>query len=163
MCFAGRRRTAPSAPSTAAPPPVAAPIPGAPVPPTVTPAPPVTAAVSPPPPRRKRRPAGGEPDLPANIPQPLYCPNIDEAPPEADIVLHCVLRPDLSASKVLLFYRGAGKETFSSAPATKLPAGWYRATIPGRVMEGRSLQYYLEARDSAGEPIANRDGLGWEH
>jgi hypothetical protein len=105
--------------------------------------------------RKRRRGPGAEPDLPATIPQPLYCPSADEAPPEEDIVLHCVLRPDLSASKVMVFYRPAGRETFASSGATRSPAGWYRATIPGRVVEGRSLQYYLEARDDKGNAVAN--------
>jgi hypothetical protein len=125
------------------------PAPGA---PAVAPAPSPPAPVA----RRKRRKGPGEePDLPANIPQPLYCPSVDEAPPEEDIVLHCVLRPDLAATKVMVFFRPAGQETFSSSGATRSPAGWYRATIPGRVVEGRSLQYYLEARDPKGNPVAN--------
>jgi hypothetical protein len=120
--------------------------------PVAAPEPPAAAPVAR---RKRRRGPGEEPDLPANIPQPLYCPSVDEAPPEEDIVLHCVLRPDLTATKVMMFYRPAGKETFSSSGATRSPAGWYRATIPGRVVEGRSLQYYLEARDPSGNAVAN--------
>ena len=140
---------APPSAVSSLPPPVAVPIP--PPPGAAAAAAPAAAA----PPRRRRRRPGTDPDLPANIPQPLYCPNLDVAPPEEDIVLHCVLGPDLTATRVLLFYRGAGKEKFTSAPTTRSAAGWYRATIPGKEVQPRSLQYYLEARDSTDQPVAN--------
>jgi hypothetical protein len=138
------------APPAAPPSPAAGPPAGAPAVASTT-----EAAPAQPPPRRRRKRSSEEPDLPANIPRPLFCPVPDEAPPEEDIVLYCVMQPEVKANKVVLRYRGPGEEKFSTASTSKTAGGWYRVVIPGRAVSGKSMQYYVEARDAAGEPVAN--------
>lgn len=110
---------------------------------------------APPPPPRKRRRGADEPDLPATIPTPLYCPNPYEAPPEEQIALRCVTRPDVQVARVLLFYRPPGTEKFEVVPSIRSPKGWYNASIPAKVVKGKLLQYYFEARDGADKPSGN--------
>jgi hypothetical protein len=145
---------APKPAPKAAPPPPPPPKP-APPPPPVAKAPPPP----PPPPAPEPEPApeakDDEPDLPANLPTPLYCPNPDEAPPGEAIVLRCVANPTLVVAKVLLYYRLPGGENFSQVPAQKSPKGWYIGTIPSDAATGRSLQYYFEARDSGAKEVAS--------
>jgi hypothetical protein len=118
----------------------------------------------PPPPKPKRkRNTGTEPDLPANIPQPLYCPNMDEAPPEENVVFYCVLSPELEArtevKKVTLFYRSGGAERWTSATTRRSELGWWKAVLPGDAVTGKSVQFYLDAKDPAGKSVghAGRD------
>jgi hypothetical protein len=87
-----------------------------------------------------------EPDLPAAVPQPLYCPTPEVAPPSAEIALRCVPRPGVAVGKMMLFYRSAGKEEFTSVPMTRSHKGWYSGLVPASAVVGRSLQYYVEAR-----------------
>jgi hypothetical protein len=90
-----------------------------------------------------------DPDLPASIPQPLFCPNPDEAPPSQQIALRCVIQPDLQVARVVLFYRTPGGERFTIVPTVRSPKGWYSGIIPSEAATGKSLQYYFEARDSS--------------
>src|SRR5439155_18916196 len=55
-------------------------------------------------------------------------------------------------SRVFLFYRPGGQEDFVSAPMSQIGSEW-TGTIPGEAMEGKAVQYYLEARDSRGRPV----------
>jgi hypothetical protein len=96
--------------------------------------------------KRKRATAEEEPDLPATVPQPVYCPVPDEAPPESDISLACVPRPGVDVAKMVLFYRSAGSETFNAVDMTRSPKGWYRGVVPANAVVGKSLQYYVEAQ-----------------
>jgi hypothetical protein len=80
------------------------------------------------------------------VPQPIYCPTPDEAPPAAEIALRCVPRPGVAVSKMVLFYRSAGKEEFTSVPMTRSHKGWYSGFVPANAVVGRSLQYYVEAQ-----------------
>ena len=96
----------------------------------------------------KERPAADdeEPDLPANVPQPLYCPTPDEAPPASEIALRCVPRPGVSFARIVLFYRSAGSETFTPVPMVRSRKGWYSGMVPASAVIGKSLQYYVEAQ-----------------
>ncbi len=107
------------------------------------------------PPARKRRGGPEEPDLPASIPQPLYCPNPDEAPPSTQIALRCVVQPELAIARVLLFYRLPGGEKFTLVPTLRSPKGWFNGIIPAAAVEGKSLQYYFEARDASDKVAAS--------
>jgi hypothetical protein len=150
---------APGSPSRSAPAEVAS----APATPPTAPVPdasPAPAKVAVAPARRPTRRRGPEePDLPARVPQPVYCPTPDEAPPSEKITLNCVLQPAVSASKVLLYYRVPGAEHFTSASTVRSSKGWYRGVIPADVVQGRSLHYYVEARDATNEVVgsAGRD------
>jgi hypothetical protein len=100
-------------------------------------------------------PEDEEPDLPATVPQPIYCPTPDEAPPEAEIALRCVPRPGVSIGKMVLFYRSAGKEEFVSVPMTRSHKGWYSGLVPASAVVGKSLQYYVEAQATNKKTTSN--------
>jgi hypothetical protein len=112
-------------------------------PPAEKPAPPAEKAVAA---HQAAAPDDEEPDLPANVPQPLYCPVPDEAPPSSEIALRCVPRPGVSFSKIVLFYRSAGSESFTTVPMVKSRKGWYSGMVPANAVVGRTLQYYVEAQ-----------------
>jgi tetratricopeptide (TPR) repeat protein len=86
-----------------------------------------------------------EPDPPANLPQPLYCPAPEEAPPEAAVPMRCVSSPSVPVSSMVLFYRPAGSESFTRVPMVRSRKGWYRGVVPASALIGRTLQYYVEA------------------
>jgi hypothetical protein len=97
-----------------------------------------------------------EPDLPADIPQPLYCPAPDEAPPETEVVLRCVTQPGLRLARLLLYYRPPGTETFTEVAMSRSSKGWYTGVVPSQATSGTSLQYYVEAKGgAAGAGLAN--------
>jgi hypothetical protein len=136
-------------------------------PPVAVVAPPKKPAAPPPEAKPKEPPAeptrssakseGGpeEPDLPASIAQPLYCPNPDEAAPGEPVTLRCVTQPGLSVARVLLYYRPAGDEKFASASTTRSPKGWYTGVVPAEAASGKAIQYYFEARDATDTASGN--------
>jgi hypothetical protein len=143
---------------TAATPKPAAAAPPAPKPAPPPPSPPVEAKAKespeePPPPKSEGN--SDDPDLPASIPQPLYCPNPDEAPPGERIALRCVTQPNLSVARVLLYYRAVGDEKFASVRTARSAKGWYSGVVPPEATGGKALQYYFEARDASDEVAGN--------
>jgi tetratricopeptide (TPR) repeat protein len=96
---------------------------------------------------KKRLPSDNEePDLPANIPQPLFCAAPEEIPPESEIPLRCVTQPQITFGRMIMYYRPAGTETFTPVPMVRSRKGWYLGTVPAKATEGKSLQYYVEAQ-----------------
>jgi hypothetical protein len=97
-------------------------------------------------PAEERRPRadGEEPDLPANIPDDLYCPVPEQTPPDEPLTLRCVLRPGVRAGRLTLHYRPAGSETFTDVPMARSRKGWFRGVVPASAATGKSLQYYVE-------------------
>jgi hypothetical protein len=90
-----------------------------------------------------------EPDLPASVPQPLYCPTPMEGPPAADVRLHCLTQADVRAKKIVLYYRPGDGEQYTPVRMSRTKKGWYSAIIPARQVTGNSLQFYFEARTDA--------------
>lgn len=98
-------------------------------------------------PRPKRREAGGELGID-------HSP-IDEAPAGEDIPIQAQLKLGMQAAKVLVFYRTGHKE-FTSIPMQREEVtGAWKARIPGASVTGRSVQYYIEARDAQDRPIVD--------
>jgi hypothetical protein len=89
-----------------------------------------------------------DPDLPARIPAPLYCPLPFEIPPGQDMVVRCLTQKQQRKSAATLYYRpeGAASEDFIAMPMSRSPKGWLQATIPGEVIKNKSLGYYVQAR-----------------
>jgi hypothetical protein len=90
-----------------------------------------------------------EPDFPANLSQPLYCPIPDEAPPAAEVPMRCMSARGLAVSSMVLFYRPAGSENFTSVPMVRSRKGWYQGVVPASALVGKTLQYYVEAHGPA--------------
>ena len=81
-------------------------------------------------PAEERRPRadGEDPDLPANIPQDLYCPVPDQTPPDEPLTLRCVLRPGVRAGRLTLHYRPGGQRELHRRAHGPLAQG----LVPGR-------------------------------
>jgi hypothetical protein len=177
--FSAAQKLAKPKPVTAAPPPPPPPPPKPapvvetpPAPPRpVTPAPPPASAaprrgalpaegdVPPPPPppsasEKEEDDDSGEPDLPVHI-NALDCPTSDETPPNKGVSVRCASAPELNAAAVVLFYRESGREDFVMAGMKKTPKGWFVGRIPRRVVTGKAVQFYFEARDRSGKAIAS--------
>ena len=98
-------------------------------------------------PRPKRRETAGEVGID-------HSP-IDESLAGEDIAIQAQLKPGMQASKMLVFYRTGHKE-FTSIPMQREEAtGAWKARIPGASVTGRSVQYYIEARDAQDRPIVD--------
>ncbi|HEY0707440.1 MAG TPA: tetratricopeptide repeat protein [Polyangia bacterium] len=95
------------------------------------------------------------PPLPAQIPQPLYCPTPDQGPPGQEVPLFCVTQPELTPQKVVAYFRPGGGEAYTAVPMDKSPTGWLSAIVPAKQVKGRSLQVYFEAHDDTGNVAAN--------
>jgi hypothetical protein len=109
-------------------------------------------------PRKKRhRDSDEEPDLPAHI-GALDCPEPDEAIIDKSLTLRCALNPSLPVASVYLMYRAPGKEEYNEVLMTKTPKGWLEAKIPKKAVNGKSIQFYFEGRNSANKPVVANGG-----
>jgi hypothetical protein len=77
---------------------------------------------------------------------------VDEGKAGIDVQIKAQLGADVPPSRLFLFYRSGGQEDYVSVPMQKQGGDWV-GTIPGDAMEGKAVQYYLEARDSRGRPV----------
>lgn len=80
---------------------------------------------------------------------------VDETRPNAPIPVRAKLGSDVGATRVFLFFRGSGQEDFLSVPMKNTSGVEWVGVIPGEAVQGKSLQYYLEARDARGRAVAN--------
>jgi hypothetical protein len=122
-----------------------------------------TEAPPPPPPRTSRRaPAppppsddeSGEPDLPLRV-TALDCPVPDEAPPDKSVTVRCAVAANLPVAKVFLLYREPNKEEFTAVEMEKTPKGWFQGKIPKKVVNGKSVQFYFEGRNTSGRAVVS--------
>ncbi len=88
-----------------------------------------------------------DPDLPAKVPSPLYCPLPFEIPPGQDLVVSCVTQKQPKKATAVLHYRPEGGKSanFTAAAMRRNIKGWLQASIPGDTIKGKSLEYYIEA------------------
>jgi hypothetical protein len=78
---------------------------------------------------------------------------VDEVPPDKPMDVTCQV-PDVDGIRVTLFYRIAGQESFTPV-VMKERLGEHVGRIPAREMSGKSIQYYIEARDPKGKIVGN--------
>ena len=112
------------------------------------------AAPAPVPPRIAGK-RSSEPPVPETVPQPLYCPTADRGPPGQPVPLFCLTQPEVAPSKVIAYFRPSGGEAYTAVPMKRNPSGWMSATVPGKVVKGRSLQVYFEAQGPTGKVAAH--------
>lgn len=101
-----------------------------------------------------------EPTVPATPTPPaadevhglVYNP-IDESRPNMPVPIRAKLGSDVGATRVFLFYRGSGQEDFVSVPLKNTGGNDWVSIIPADAVVGKSLQYYLEARDARGRAV----------
>jgi opacity protein-like surface antigen len=88
-----------------------------------------------------------DPDPPARVHVPLFCPLPFEAPHGRPLVVRCLTQKLQSKSNAVFHYRVEGdKETYVDVPMERSPKGWLVAVIPGDAFLGRSLSYYVKAQ-----------------
>src|SRR5689334_7467515 len=75
---------------------------------------------------------------------------VDESRPGAPVPVRAKLGSDVGATRVFLFFRGAGQGDFLSVPMKNTAGVEWVGVIPAEAVAGKSLQYYLEARDARG-------------
>jgi hypothetical protein len=80
---------------------------------------------------------------------------VDETRPSTPIPVRAKLGSDVGATRVFLFFRGSGQEDFLSVPMKNSSGVEWVGVIPGDAVVGKSLQYYLEARDARGRAVVN--------
>jgi hypothetical protein len=96
------------------------------------------------------------PEMPASIPQKLFCTTPDAHPPGADVHVHCAPQGQVKAEEITLFYRPSGSPRFNTIAMERNRKGWYAAMIPAAFIKGSMLQYYVEARNERGKiAVAN--------
>jgi len=96
---------------------------------------------------------------PANPPPsrqmpPIEHTPIDTAPRGRPLVVTCRTSPDLHATKVILWYRGIHATNFVRRLMHHVGRDW-TTTLPGRIVWGKSLQYYIVAENTAQKPLAS--------
>ncbi|PID38894.1 MAG: hypothetical protein CSA65_01470 [Proteobacteria bacterium] len=79
---------------------------------------------------------------------------VDEATSGQSVIIRVQTRPSLGASSVTLYYRKSGTARFVVMKMTAYPGGVYRTTIPASDVAGRSIYYYIEAKDDSGGRLA---------
>jgi hypothetical protein len=116
------------------------------------PKPPVTPPPTPPtPPSEQVTP----PTPPGEEVKGLQHTPVDESRPNAPVAIRAKLGSDVGATRVFLFFRGSGQEDFLSVPMKNTGGVEWVGVIPGEALSGKSLQYYLEARDARGRAVAS--------
>ena len=93
------------------------------------------------------------PPKPVALPQEWSHSVIDAAPPDTPLDVR-VSTPVMKGVKVYVYYRGAGEENFK--PVLMKRRGPEKVgRIPGEAVQGKAIQYYIEARDPAGTVVKN--------
>ena len=78
---------------------------------------------------------------------------VDESRPNTPIPVRAKLGSDVGATRVFLFFRSSGD--FLSVPMKNSSGAEWVGVIPPDAVTGKSLQYYLEARDARGRAVAD--------
>jgi chemotaxis protein histidine kinase CheA len=94
------------------------------------------------------------PDLPASIPQPLFCATKDEGTVGVELFVHCVPQAQVKAKSVVLYFRPSGVAHFDAVTMARSKKGWWTASVPASRVNGKTLQYYVEARGLKDEGAA---------
>jgi hypothetical protein len=85
---------------------------------------------------------------------------VTSGPRGAAVAITVGVQNDLAFDKLVLAYRPDGESEFRGREMKLVSAGTYRAEIPAQATEGRTVAYYIEARDKDGAPVAGRASAG---
>jgi hypothetical protein len=101
-----------------------------------------------------------ENNLPPKPPEPvaeevhgLQHTPVDESRPNTPVPIRANLGSDVGATRLFLFFRGGGQEDFVSVPMKNTQGTEWVGVIPADAVSGRTIQYYLEARDARGRTV----------
>jgi hypothetical protein len=108
--------------------------------------------------RLQREKSVAGPELPARFAEQVYCDIPDEVPVGTELFVHCVARPSLNAKGIAFYYRSNTGMHYNSVelePAREgVKKGWSMTVIPASRVSGKAIQYYVEAFDGSGAPVA---------
>ena len=121
----------------------------------VTPPPATPKPVTPPPVEKPPETPPTPPSTPGEEVHGLQHTPVDESRPNAPIPVRAKLGSDVGATRVFLFFRGSGQEDFLSVPMKNASGAEWVGVIPADAVTGKSIQYYLEARDARGRAVVN--------
>ena len=108
----------------------------------------------------KRRRAGARDDSDADTDLPkkivaLDCPYPSDTAPGKKLVLRCAAAANLGVANVNLYYKGFEMQDYESLPMEKSPKGWWRAEVPKKHVDGKSIQFYFEGVDASDAPVVS--------
>ena len=87
------------------------------------------------------------PPLPARIPEPVHCAIPEDVQGGADLFVNCVTQPGVRAKNIVFYYRPASSVLYNALVMDPTRKGWSRAVITANKLNGKLLQYYVEARN----------------
>ena len=90
----------------------------------------------------------------------LDCPNTDETRAGRAAEIKCTVAPNLKVASAALYYRTPGATSFSTVEMKRTPKGSFIGEIPAELIEGKSVQFYVEGRDRTGRPIVANGNSG---
>ena len=85
---------------------------------------------------------------------------VDEAKAGADRKIDAHVAGDVGASKVSLFYRKQGEDSFTEIKMTKSGECRYAAVIPGDALAGEFMHYYVAALNKSDKVVASKGSAG---
>ncbi|MCS6857950.1 MAG: tetratricopeptide repeat protein [Sandaracinaceae bacterium] len=106
---------------------------------------------------RARWEADGRPGLPPPAPVSIRHQLPKEAPRGTALGLEAQVEdPDRRVGSLVFAYRQGERAVFTRVEAERDPQGNYRVIIPGEAIKPPFFEYYIEALDAKGLPIASR-------
>jgi hypothetical protein len=87
------------------------------------------------------------PPLPARIPEPVHCAIPEDVPGGADLFVNCVTQPGVRAKNIVFYYRPPNSVLYNALVMDPTKKGWSRAVVTANKLNGKLLQYYVEARN----------------
>lgn len=88
-----------------------------------------------------------DPDLPARVSVPLYCELPFEIVEGTDLIVRCLTQklPRKSSASVHYRAQGGSSDAYTPLPLERSAKGWLVGVIPGAVVRGKALFYYVKA------------------
>jgi hypothetical protein len=96
------------------------------------------------------------PPTPSHIPEPVHCAIPEDVQGGADLFVNCITQPGVRAKNIVFYYRPANSVLYNAVVMDSTKKGWSRAVITANKLNGKLLQYYVEARSD--EKIAASNG-----
>lgn len=76
---------------------------------------------------------------------------LQDSPVDLSQVFTALIADDVQLKDATLYYRRAGQQAFKSLPMEPLGStGYYSVSVPTSVTDLRAIEYYVQARDEAG-------------
>jgi len=95
-----------------------------------------------------------EPYPPARA-QALDCFAPDAALAGTDFIIRCAVAEKLPVVKLTMRYRQPRSDDYAAVEMTRNARGWWTAAIPGKNLDGLSLQYFVEGKNEVGKTIVS--------